>query len=279
MPLLTRLGVSLLLVILSLVLVVYRPPFILIRLLSRLYPDVLWHVPVPSPSGRNHTRSIALTIDDAPTPYTRDLLSVLDAYDARATFFIIGSHVKGREDVLREIVSRGHEVGNHTMYDVPSKNLSVEELRESIEETDRIIRDALSRRGGDQYEDENEVAGQVEEDEQPKGITPFFRPGSGFFTTPMRNLVSSLCKQLVLGCIYPHDPIVSSPAVNAMHVLSCVRDGGIVVMHDGRAWSAESVRGVLEGLTKREETHKERWDVVTVSKLVNRGIEARSEQI
>ncbi|KZZ88836.1 Polysaccharide deacetylase [Ascosphaera apis ARSEF 7405] len=255
MSFLVKLILSLILLLFISVLIIYRPPFILIRLLSHLNPDVLWFVRIPSsPSNRsrNHTRTIALTIDDGPTPYTRDLSSVLDAYNARATFFIIGSHVKGREDVLREIVSRGHEVGNHTMYDVPSKNLSVEELKQSIEETDRIIHDALSQT----------QEGDDQQDEQLRGITSFFRPGSGFFTTPMRSLISPMGKQLVLGCIFPHDPIISSPAINARHVLSCVRDGGIIVMHDGRPWSAESVRRILDGLAKREEKRGEKWDVV-----------------
>ena len=57
---------------------------------------------------------IALTFDDGPSDWTGPILDLLAAYDARATFFVIGSHASDRSDVLRRIVAEGHEVGNHT---------------------------------------------------------------------------------------------------------------------------------------------------------------------
>lgn len=56
-----------------------------------------------------------LTIDDGPDPETTPrLLDLLDQHRARATFFLIGDRVDRHADLAREIVARGHGLGNHT---------------------------------------------------------------------------------------------------------------------------------------------------------------------
>jgi peptidoglycan-N-acetylglucosamine deacetylase len=58
---------------------------------------------------------IALTFDDGPNPReTPRLLDLLDAYDARATFFLIGRWAEREPGLVRELVARGHALGNHT---------------------------------------------------------------------------------------------------------------------------------------------------------------------
>jgi peptidoglycan/xylan/chitin deacetylase (PgdA/CDA1 family) len=62
------------------------------------------------------TQEIALTFDDGPNdPYTLQLLETLDLFKARATFFLIGTFVRKRPDIVRSIVQGGHLVGNHSM--------------------------------------------------------------------------------------------------------------------------------------------------------------------
>ncbi len=59
--------------------------------------------------------SLALTFDDGPNAaMTPQLLNLLDRYEARATFFLIGKHVRTCPDLAREVAARGHSVGNHT---------------------------------------------------------------------------------------------------------------------------------------------------------------------
>jgi len=63
----------------------------------------------------NSARKLALTFDDGPNPtITPRLLDLLDRYNARATFFVIGRFVRERPDLVREVAGRGHLVGNHT---------------------------------------------------------------------------------------------------------------------------------------------------------------------
>jgi len=64
------------------------------------------------PRGR---RQIALTYDDGPNDvHTLRLLELLARYDIHATFFLIGSYVRQRPDIARQIAAAGHPIGNHT---------------------------------------------------------------------------------------------------------------------------------------------------------------------
>lgn len=79
----------------------------------------------------------------------------------------------------------------------------------------------------------------------------YFRPGSGFFNQGMVELMGRLGYRMVLGSIYPHDPQIHHPRMNAKHVLSMLKPGGIVIMHDRRDYSAEQVELVLKGLREK----------------------------
>jgi peptidoglycan/xylan/chitin deacetylase (PgdA/CDA1 family) len=63
----------------------------------------------------NSPRKLAITFDDGPNPaITPKLIDLLDRYNAKATFFVIGRYVRECPELVKETVSRGHEVGNHT---------------------------------------------------------------------------------------------------------------------------------------------------------------------
>lgn len=63
----------------------------------------------------NSPRKLAITFDDGPNPaITPKLLDLLDRYNAKATFFLIGRFVRECPELVKETVTRGHVVGNHT---------------------------------------------------------------------------------------------------------------------------------------------------------------------
>ena len=66
----------------------------------------------------NQTKRIFLTIDDGPSQVTPKVLDVLKKYKVKATFFIIGSQVKGNEGKIRRIWSEGHAIGNHSYHHI-----------------------------------------------------------------------------------------------------------------------------------------------------------------
>lgn len=175
---------------------------------------------------------IALTIDDAPSEFTREILEVLKENEARATFFIIGGQVAGREEVLKSIAKSGMELGNHAMHDEPSRSLSPTQLENEIREVEGSI---------------NGTYMALELPRPPK----YFRPGSGFFSTGMRAQVRELGYKMVLGSVYPHDPQIPYSRVNAKHILSMARPGGIIICHDRRGWTVPMLRNVLPELKKR----------------------------
>jgi peptidoglycan-N-acetylglucosamine deacetylase len=69
----------------------------------------------PTICRTNSRRKLAITFDDGPNPaMTPQLLDLLDRYQAKATFFLIGRFVRECPDLVKETVARGHAVGNHT---------------------------------------------------------------------------------------------------------------------------------------------------------------------
>jgi peptidoglycan/xylan/chitin deacetylase (PgdA/CDA1 family) len=74
---------------------------------SRLFGPVLARLPTSE-------RVAWLTIDDGPSDDTVAMLDLLDAHGARATFFLVAGRAVLRPDLVREIVRRGHGIGNHS---------------------------------------------------------------------------------------------------------------------------------------------------------------------
>ena len=220
--------------------IVYKPPQFVIRYFAYRWPDVLWEVSLPPTAGK----VIALTIDDTPSEYTREILEVLAENEAHATMFVIGGQVSGREEVLREIVRGGHELGNHAMHDEAARGLTTEELEAQIYKTQDMIREAYTAEGKD---------GPPHQ---------YFRPGSGFFSDRMRTLVDKLGFRLILGSVYPHDPQIQYWWLNAKHILSMARPGAIIICHDRRPWTIPMLRKVLPELKRRG------YRVVTVTDLL-----------
>jgi peptidoglycan/xylan/chitin deacetylase (PgdA/CDA1 family) len=64
--------------------------------------------------GDRSRPALALTFDDGPSESTPKLLEALGKYHVPATFFMCGENVRRCREVAREVVSRGHEIGNHT---------------------------------------------------------------------------------------------------------------------------------------------------------------------
>lgn len=74
---------------------------------SRLFGPVLTRLPTQE-------RVLWLTIDDGPSVETPAVLDLLDAHGAKATFFLVGDRALASPELVREIVRRGHGIGNHS---------------------------------------------------------------------------------------------------------------------------------------------------------------------
>ena len=76
---------------------------------SRMLGPVLRRLPIKA-------NEVWLTIDDGPSADTPAILDLLDAHAARATFFLVGERAEAIPERVREIVARGHAIGNHTQH-------------------------------------------------------------------------------------------------------------------------------------------------------------------
>lgn len=85
-------------------------------------------------------KTLALTIDAAwNADKTKFILDTLDRYGIRATFFLCGVWVKAYPDMVKEIASRGHEIGNHSMSHPHMNRISAEEIRTELSTLDDEI--------------------------------------------------------------------------------------------------------------------------------------------
>ncbi|MCA0362553.1 MAG: polysaccharide deacetylase family protein [Bacteroidetes bacterium] len=78
------------------------------KILNIIFPKYLWQVDTSE-------KVIYLTFDDGPVPdYTEFVLSELDKFKAKATFFCVGENIKKHPEIFQKILINGHKVGNHT---------------------------------------------------------------------------------------------------------------------------------------------------------------------
>jgi peptidoglycan/xylan/chitin deacetylase (PgdA/CDA1 family) len=88
--------------------------YILLCIAASFFPQTNFFLPVIS-RGKTRENFVALTFDDGPTETTtKQILDLLDKYSVKATFFVSGVNALSQPKIIKEIISRGHTVGNHS---------------------------------------------------------------------------------------------------------------------------------------------------------------------
>ncbi len=188
----------------------------LFALAARLFPGALYAVP----RSAELPKAIALTIDDGPGPATAEILTVLDRYGAKATFFNISGNLPGQESTVQRAVRSDHELGNHLTADEPSIRLGADAF-----ETDLLTAEAALLR-------------YLPQDEKLKWL----RPGMGFYNAKMVDIAQRHGYQLVLGSTFPYDTHIHSSRFASEFILRTVRSGDVVVLHDGEKRGRRTVQ-------------------------------------
>jgi peptidoglycan/xylan/chitin deacetylase (PgdA/CDA1 family) len=103
---------------------------------SRLLGPVVRRLPTTAPQ-------VWLTIDDGPSDDTLAMLDALQAHGARATFFLVGERAARWPELVREILRRGHAIGNHSLSHPAGTfwALGPRRMHREIAETQRILAD------------------------------------------------------------------------------------------------------------------------------------------
>src|SRR5918998_2877320 len=227
-----RKGIAHLLGLLSVVVAALLRPGPVVRWLSRLFPEVLFQQANAGPL-------VALTFDDSPhATSTPRILDVLAAHDARATFFIIGEHVVGNEEVVHRLINEGHELGNHMQSDAPSARLSAAQFERQLLQTHELL--------------------------VRFGPVRWFRPGHTWFNRRMLDQIHRHGYRCAMASAYALEFLPVSAPYAARHILLNVRPGGLIILHDGVPDLERTItvlRRVLPALRRRS------YRVVTVSEL------------
>lgn len=90
---------------------------------------------------------ISLTFDDGPDPkYTPMLLDLLKRYDAKATFFVVGTHAEKHPELLRRMKDEGHIIGIHNYVHKTNWFMRPRSVKRQIHRTSEIIKKATGIR-------------------------------------------------------------------------------------------------------------------------------------
>ncbi|GAC1433450.1 MAG: polysaccharide deacetylase family protein [Terriglobales bacterium] len=156
------------------------------------------------------SQQIALTFDDGPNdPHTLRLLDVLARHEVQATFFVIGRFAQKRPDIVREIVSAGHVVGNHTFSHPLLTLKSTARIEEEVINCDRALSDAI-------------------------GVhSKLFRPPFGGRRPAVFRIIRELGLEPVMWNVTGYDWNAPSAEHIERKVSAKVRGGDIILLHDG----------------------------------------------
>ena len=168
--------------------------------------------------GNTHLPEIALTFDDGPNPvYTPQVLSILRAYQIKATFFDVGYLVKDFPDIVRQEFLQGHSIGNHSWSHPQLTRLSTQGILSQLVNTSNAIQSVTGTR------------------------PTIFRPPYGSFN----RIVFAQAFQQNLSTILWNDEARdwATPGVNVIvrRILNLVRDGGIILLHDGGGFRTQTI--------------------------------------
>ena len=175
-----------------------------------LKPSARGLCPVVTHFATQH-REVWLTIDDGPDPEsTPKVLDLLDAHGARATFFLIGEKVRRHPELLKEILRRGHTVGNHT-YSHPVRSFWLVSARKTAAEIDTCA-EALRTAGA--------------------GSTRLFRSPVGLKNHALHPQLARRGLDLVLWSARGFDTICRDPAKVIARITEDLEPGAILLIHE-----------------------------------------------
>jgi len=195
-------------------LVFWIQPLAAINLYERLTPNVLYRVRVNLPI-------VAISFDDGPHPtFTPQVLNVLQRYDAKATFFLIGERALRYPELVAQIKAAGHQVGNHYYQNAPTFGHSDAQFLSYLQQTEKAIGLA----------------------EEPK----LFRAPGGVAWPRQVKLAREQGYQYALGCAYPNDPMHPPVWYIAWLVKKNLAPGAIIILHDGITDATRTIQALPE---------------------------------
>lgn len=178
---------------------------------------------------------LCLTFDDGPSDQTEQILNCLEEYDSHATFFVVGSNItEYNGKTLKRAAELGCEIGNHTYNHANLVKAGIDLMDSEIQKTDDLVYQHTGR------------------------YTYWLRPPYGAFNDEVRSNVE---KPLAFWSIDTLDWSTKDSKSTISSILSEVKDGDVILMHDLYEETTEATLDVIPELVERG------YQLVTMSEL------------
>lgn len=196
--------------------------------------------------GPRNKKEIALTFDDGPsTRYTQKVLNILNKYNAKATFFLMGARAKALPHLVERIAAEGHAIGNHTYWHPNLTEGGVPQLDWEVKETNKVIKKITGRK------------------------TRLFRPPYGALNDKLAQRLKKMNMNAILWSVDSEN--WKEPPAKKMNkiVLNNTSAGDIILFHDAGDWRLD-LSGTLKSLdTIIPKLQKRGYEFVTIPELLN----------
>ncbi|WP_374966433.1 polysaccharide deacetylase family protein [Lysinibacillus sp. RS5] len=188
------------------------------------------------PVAKGQKKRVALTFDDGPdAKVTPQVLAILKKYDAKATFFMVGTNVSKNPAIVEQVYEAGHEIGNHTWNHPKLTSLSTSAVKQEVDKTSNAIYNAIG-----QY-------------------PTVFRPPYGATNDKVRSVITM---PSILWSIDTLDWKHRNADKVLSYVKASAKDGSIILMHDIHQSTANGLENVILYLQKQG------YEFVTVSEIL-----------
>ena len=177
---------------------------------------------------------VALTFDDGPSKYTKEVIDILNKNNAVGTFFIIGNKVTIYKDTLKEMLKNGNEIGNHSYNHKWLTKLTIENYKDQLNKTQDILYEEL-------------------------GYKPTcMRPTYGSINKKIRNNTDL---DIIMWSVDTMDWKYKSVDKIVSRATSNVKDQDIILMHDIKKRTGDALKKIIPILKEQG------FEFVTVSEL------------
>ena len=185
----------------------------------------------------NPVPMVAITFDDGPKPETTTrLLDELARREIPATFFLVGEFIPENEEIVKRMVSEGHQLGVHSFSHIEIIDLSKQDFDFEVAQTRDLLRNIVGER---EY---------------------WLRPPYGILDDSVLKWADS---PIILWSLDPEDWKDRDPQRIVDFVLTHVKDGDILLFHDIYDSSVDAAIQIVDALTERG------YCFATVEQLLN----------
>lgn len=227
--------------------------------LRAVVPDTRVDV-MPATLRRESWNLCALTFDDGPhRTVTRQVLEVLNREGVKATYFPVARVAQNQGDLIRDFLSSGHEIGNHSLTHSDLRAMNAEGQRYEIAEANRILRGF--------------------------GANPIlFRPPYGRYNADMLNIARDEQMSPVLWTVDTRDWKVRNAEKIVQQIKSGASTGSVFLMHSTYPSTVEALPRVIAELRAKGcefvtlSEWLERMRLLAAPKIVNAGMPVGPEQ-